>query len=70
VLVPASLERVAHKAHGFDEARDWDVAQALAMGPDERRRVAKALRDRVYGKDCPDVRDAVAGLRRVRRRRR
>lgn len=36
------------------------------MTPDERRQVAKALRDRFYGPNCPDVRDAVAGLRRRR----
>jgi hypothetical protein len=57
------VERIVHKAHGFDEARAWDIAQLAAMTPDERRRVAKALRDRYYGADCPDVRSAFAGLR-------
>jgi hypothetical protein len=60
------MERVANKARGFDAAREWDVAQYAAMTPDERRAVAKALRDRYYGTGCPDVRDAVAG-RRLRR---
>lgn len=63
------MERVANKARGFDAAREWDVAQNADMTPDERRRVAKALRDRYYGKDPPDVRDAVAGVRRRRARR-
>lgn len=61
------MDRVAHVARGFAEARDWDVEQSRAMDPDERRRVAKALRDRYYGTDCPDVRAAYAGLRRTRR---
>jgi hypothetical protein len=60
--------RIGNKAHGFDEAFAWEQEQYAAMTPDERRRVAKALRERFYGKDCPDVRDAVAGRRSVRRR--
>lgn len=60
------MERVAHKARGFEEAEAWDIAQQRAMTPDERRRVAKVLRDRAYGARNPDVRDAVAGLRRRR----
>lgn len=62
------MERVANKARGFAEARDWELTQYAEMSPDERRRVAKALRDRFYGTDCPDVRDAVAGIRYRRRR--
>jgi predicted Fe-S protein YdhL (DUF1289 family) len=60
------VERVGHKARGFEEARRYEIAQYARMTPDERRRVAKALRDRVYGTDCPDVREAVAGLRKRR----
>jgi predicted Fe-S protein YdhL (DUF1289 family) len=41
------MERVANKARGFDAAREWDVAQYAAMTPDERRAVAKALRERL-----------------------
>jgi hypothetical protein len=58
------MERIGHIARGFDEARRWEIEQYRAMSPDERRAVAKALRDRFYGTDCPDVRDAFAGLRR------
>jgi hypothetical protein len=61
------MDRVANKAHGFDEALAWERRQYASMTPDERRRVAKALRERFYGKNCPDVRDAVAGRRSVRR---
>lgn len=62
------MERIANVARGFAEAERWERQQDHAMTPDERRRVAKALRDRVYGTHCPDVRDAVAGLKRRRRR--
>jgi hypothetical protein len=58
------VERIGHKARGFAVAEAWDIAQHRAMTPDERRRVAKALRDRFFGRKCPDVRDAAAGLRR------
>lgn len=55
---------MANKAHSFDAAFDWEISQYAAMTPDERRAVARALRERVYGKNPPDVRDAVAGLKR------
>lgn len=32
-----------------------------AMTPDERLAIAKELRDRFYGKDAPDVREAERG---------
>jgi hypothetical protein len=60
------MERIAHKAIGFAAALRWEIEQLRAMDADERRRVAKALRDRHYGTGAPDVRDAVAGLRRKR----
>jgi hypothetical protein len=60
------VERVAHKATSFEDARRWDLEQYRRMSPDERRRVAKELRRRVYGDHCPDVRDAMGGLRRRR----
>jgi hypothetical protein len=61
------VERIGHKAVGFAEAWDWDIQQQAEMTPDERRAVAKALRDRYYGTNCPDVRDAFAGARFVKR---
>jgi predicted Fe-S protein YdhL (DUF1289 family) len=52
------VERLANKAIGFEEARRWELEQYRRMTPDERRAVAKAIRDRVYGLDRPDVREA------------
>jgi hypothetical protein len=63
------MERVGKKSIGFEEAARYDREQSQRMTPDERRRVAKALRDRVYGTNCPDVRDFFAGARRRRRTR-
>lgn len=58
------MERIGHRARSFKEAESWELQQYAQMSPDERRRVAKVLRDRYYGRDCPDVRDAIAGSRR------
>jgi len=63
----SAMDRVGNKARGFDQARHWEYEQYAAMTPDQRREVARALRERVYGERCPDVRDAVAGLKRRRR---
>ena len=58
------VERVAHIAKSFASAREWDLEQYRNMTAEERQRVAKTLRERYYGKRCPDVRDAVAGIKR------
>ena len=51
------VERVVHVVWSFEEARAVDIAQQVAMTPEERRRVARELKERVYGTRCPDVRD-------------
>lgn len=52
------MEREANKARSFAEAEEWDRQQMWAMTPDERIEIARMLRDRVYGTDVPDVREA------------
>ncbi len=52
------MERIAHKSTSFAEAARWDREQHQAMTPEERLAVAKELRERAYGKDAPDVREA------------
>jgi hypothetical protein len=52
------MEREAHKSRSFADADRWDKEQQWAMTPDERLAIAKELRDRVYGKDAPDVRES------------
>lgn len=51
------VERIAHVARSFREAADRDKAQQRVMTPDERLAIAKTLRDRAFGTDCPDVRE-------------
>lgn len=55
------MERDAHKSHSFVEAEQWDRQQQLAMTPDERLEIARILRERAYGADAPDVREAERG---------
>jgi hypothetical protein len=51
------VERVVHKARGFEEAEAWDVSQHRAMSPNERMRAAKEIRDRVFPGPNPDIRE-------------
>jgi len=51
------MDRIVHVSGDHAEAREWDRRQHRQMTPDERRAVAKALRERVHGKDAPDVRE-------------
>jgi hypothetical protein len=52
------LKPVIHVAHGFDQAREWEILQEITMTPAQRQRVAKALKERFYGRNAPDVRAA------------
>jgi hypothetical protein len=47
-----------HKSRSFREAEEWDIAQQLAMTPEERRKAAYELKKRFYGPQCPDVRES------------
>ncbi len=49
------MERVVNIAKDQDEAFRWDVKQALSMFPEERQKVALALKKRAYG-EKPDIR--------------
>lgn len=51
------MERVVHKSRSFEEAADWDVQQQVEMSPQERMRVARALKRRAYPADSKDVRE-------------
>jgi len=58
------MDREVHKARSFAEAERHDREQQWRMTPDERLLAAAELRDRAYGKDCPDVREAERQRRR------
>jgi len=51
------MERVIHKANSFAEADMWDQAQQRAMTPEQRMRIAKALRDRFFPYPRKDLRE-------------
>jgi len=55
------VERIGHVSRGFEQARRWEMEQYRRMSPEERQRCAKELRERYYGKDCPDVLEAERG---------
>jgi predicted Fe-S protein YdhL (DUF1289 family) len=50
------MERTVNKARGFQAAAEWDCRQQTQMTPEERRAVARRLRQRVYGPQPKDVR--------------
>lgn len=52
------MDREVHKSRSFEEAERHDREQQWRMTPDERFEAARVLRERVYGTDCPDVREA------------
>ena len=52
------VDREAHKSTSFQEADGCDKEQQWAITPDERMAIAQVLRERFYGKDAPDVREA------------
>lgn len=55
------LGRVANVSHGFRQAREWEILQELSMTPAQRQRAARAMKERYYGKNAPDVREACSG---------
>jgi hypothetical protein len=52
------MERVVQRSRNFKQAEEWDILQHVRMTPEQRQKVAEQLRNRVYGKDAPDVRKA------------
>ena len=52
------MERVFQRSKNFKQAEEWDILQHVCMTSEQRQEAAEQLRDRVYGKDVPDVRKA------------
>ena len=52
------MKRKVHIARNHKEAEEYNIMQHLKMTPDERLAAAKKLKERVYGKNCPDIREA------------
>jgi len=52
------MEKKVHIARNHKHAEEYDIQQYLEMTPDERLAAAKKLKERVYGKNPPDIREA------------
>jgi hypothetical protein len=52
------LKHIVHVSKGFAEAQAWEIEQELSMTPAERQEAARYLREKVWGKNRPDVRAA------------
>ncbi|MGO9482329.1 MAG: hypothetical protein ACLP05_11200 [Candidatus Kryptoniota bacterium] len=50
------MERIVNKAKSHKDAEEWDVAQQVAMAPEQRQEIAKELRERFFGVNNADVR--------------
>jgi len=52
------MKRILNISKNARQAAEWDIQQHISMTPEERQEAARILKERVYGKDCPDVREA------------
>ncbi|WP_158278575.1 hypothetical protein [Rhodohalobacter mucosus] len=52
------MKRIVKISKNAEEARLWDIRQHLTMSVKERQAAARVLKERVYGKNSPDVREA------------
>jgi hypothetical protein len=52
------VKRIVNISRNAREAEEWDIRQHISMTPEERQEAARILKERVYGRDCPDVREA------------
>ena len=51
------MKRIVNIAKNFDEAEKWDIEQQISMTPSERLSAAQILKEHIYGKNPPDIRD-------------
>jgi hypothetical protein len=51
------VERIVKKSRSFREADRWNAQQNLQLTPQERIRIARALRRRAYPGRVKDVRE-------------
>ncbi len=50
------MERTVNKSKSFAAAHEWDIRQHIELTPQERQRIARELKRRLYGASAPDVR--------------
>jgi len=51
------MKRIVHKSYNFTEAELWEIKQQVSLRPEERQKVARELKARVFGKNARDVRN-------------
>lgn len=52
------MKRVVNISKNAAEAQEWDIKQHLSLSVEERQAAAHTLKERVYGKNSPDIREA------------
>ncbi|HKJ67038.1 MAG TPA: hypothetical protein VKA68_03725 [bacterium] len=52
------MKRVVNKDQNFHEADRWDVKQQKRMTVEQRQAAAKALKERAFGPNPPDIRES------------
>lgn len=51
------IKRTVNIAKSFREAEQWDIQQQIKMTHEKRQKAARVLKERVFGRECPDVRE-------------
>ena len=51
------MERVFHRFDSFEEQEQRQIAEYVNLTPDQRQEIAKALKERYYGRHTVDVRE-------------
>jgi len=52
------MKRVVNIAKSHREARDYDIRQANEMTSVQRQKIAKKLKEKVYGNQTPDIKES------------
>ena len=52
------MQRIVNIAKSKEEADEYDIKQHIGLTPAERRKIAKKLKIRFYGKKTIDVKEA------------
>jgi hypothetical protein len=49
------MERTARRFRTHEEAAEADLLELLALTPEARQEISRALRERWFGSDCVDI---------------
>ena len=65
-LCPLKRNITVRDFRSIEEEREYNIEYELSLTPDERFRISRELRRRVYGENVPDVRESGVVVVRVR----